>query len=153
MIADSLVGTVGIHAGTFAVAVLSSLVPLVSIEVFLIGVSVAIGPGEAAPLVLLAAIGQVLGKLPVYFAARSVAELPGRHRARVERVRVWLTRWRTSPAVVLASSALFGVPPFSILSTAAGVLAIPLRTFCAVVVVGRALRFAALIAATGLCVR
>jgi len=150
MDADQLVASVGIYAGTFVVAVLGSLLPIVSIEVFLIGLTLAIGPSEAVPIIVLAASGQVIGKLPIYFAARGITALPGRHRTRVERIRRWVTRWRSSPHVVLASSAVLGLPPFSLIATAAGVLAIRLRTFCIVVAAGRAMRFAFVIAATSL---
>jgi len=147
---DQLVASVGIYAATFLVAVIGSLLPIVSIDVFLIGITLAIGPSEAVPIILLAAIGQAIGKLPIYFAARGVTALPGRHRARVERIRRWVTRWRRSPHVVLASSAVLGLPPFSLIATAAGVLAIRLRTFCIVVAAGRAIRFAFVIGATSL---
>jgi membrane protein YqaA with SNARE-associated domain len=148
--ADGLVADFGCYAGTFLVAVISSLVPLVSIDLFLIGLTLATGTGAAIPIVLLAAAGQVVGKLPVYFAARGVTAVPGRQRARIERVRAWVARWQRSRHLVLGTSAVLGLPPFSIISTAAGALAIELRTFCVIVFGGRALRFACVIAATGL---
>jgi membrane protein YqaA with SNARE-associated domain len=49
---------------------------------------------------------------------------------------------------VLATSAVLGLPPFSIMATAAGVLAIRVRAFCAIVLAGRALRFALVLAIT-----
>ncbi|MBS1120468.1 MAG: hypothetical protein H6Q90_2696 [Deltaproteobacteria bacterium] len=152
MTADQLVADFGIYAGTFVVAVVSSLVPLVSIDLFLIGITLATGtaPGAGVPIVLLAAAGQVVGKLPVYFAARGVTAISGRQRARIERVRAWVARWQRSRHVVLGSSAVLGLPPFSIISTAAGALAIELRIFCVIVFGGRALRFACVVAATSL---
>ncbi len=138
----ALVGTIGIYAATFVIAVVGSLIPIISIEVFLIGVAVTIGPAEAVPLVAIASIGQVLGKLPIYYAARGVANSLAKRRARLERVRLWAARWR--PSVLLATSSVLGLPPFSLLATAAGVLAIPPRTFCVVVALGRAVRFAAI---------
>ncbi|HWU86245.1 MAG TPA: hypothetical protein VN253_03185 [Kofleriaceae bacterium] len=64
----------------------------------------------------------------------------------LERVRAWVAR-RRSKALVLASSAVLGLPPFSLAATTAGALAIPFRTFCAMIFAGRALRFALLTAA------
>jgi membrane protein YqaA with SNARE-associated domain len=65
-------------------------------------------------------------------------------------VRAWVARLGNRPNVVLAMSAVFGLPPFSIISTAAGALAIRMRTFCAVVAAGRAIRFTALVAIAAL---
>lgn len=144
---DQLVAAAGIYVATFVIAVVGSILPLVSIEVFLVGLTLAIGPEEAVPVVLLAALGQVLGKLPVYLAARRAAELAA-VQPRVARIRTWVAAWRRSPAVVLAASAALGLPPFSLAATAAGLLAIELRTFCIVVAIGRAVRFAAIIALT-----
>jgi len=148
MTADQLVEALGVYGGAFAVAAVSSVFPLVSIEVFVVGITLARGPHEAVGIVVLAALGQVLGKLPIYAGARGAARLS---RERVQRLRTWFGA--RNPTLVLAASALLGLPPFSIIATAAGVLAIPVRTFCAVVVAGRATRFAALIAITALAAR
>jgi len=148
MTADGLLAVLGVYAGTFAVAAISSVFPLVSIEVFLVALVLARGPGDAVPIVVLAALGQVVGKLPIYAGARGAGRLGGK---RLERVRAWCAKRR--PTTVLAASAVFGLPPFSIIATAAGALAIPVRTFCAVVGAGRAVRFAALIAITAVAAR
>jgi membrane protein YqaA with SNARE-associated domain len=145
MFLDELVVVVGIYAGTFAVGAISSVIPIVSIEVFLVGITLAHGAGDAIPLVVLATLGQVLGKLPIYAAARGVTAMPGRQQRWVERMRAWVARTGNRPALVLGTSAVLGLPPFSIASTAAGALAIPPRTFCTVIAAGRALRFAALV--------
>ncbi len=44
----ALLEALGLYAGTFLVATLSSIVPLVAIEVFLVGVAVAIAPAVSA---------------------------------------------------------------------------------------------------------
>jgi membrane protein YqaA with SNARE-associated domain len=148
---SSIVEAVGLYAGTFLVAAVSSVVPLVAIEVFLVGVALALAPAVAPlpALVLLAAAGQLAGKLPIYYATRGAAGLSGPHRARLERVRAWIDRGR-SKTLVLAASAVLGLPPFSIVATAAGALAVPVRTFCAIVFAGRALRFSVLVATAAL---
>jgi membrane protein YqaA with SNARE-associated domain len=152
MTADEIVASVGIYAGTFAVGAISSIIPLVSIEVFLVAITLAHGTANAVPLIALATLGQVLGKLPIYAAARGVAAIPGRQRRWVERVRGWIARFGNRPSLVLAASAVLGLPPFSIISTAAGALAIRPRTFCTVVAAGRALRFTILVAIAALYV-
>jgi len=145
MTPDSLVAALGLFAGTFAVGALSAVIPLASIEVFLAGVVLVRGvdPAGAAALVACAAAGQLAGKLPIYGAARGVGAV---QQERVAKLRAWLGRFANAPHLVLAASAVFGLPPFSIMATAAGILEIRVRPFCAIVLAGRALRFAAIIA-------
>lgn len=141
----ALVEALGLPVATLAIAVIGAVLPIISIELFLIGVAVVAGSGDAVVLVPLAALGQVVGKLPIYGASRGLANLTTRSPARarrIERVRRWFARWH--PTVLLAASAALGLPPFSIAATAAGVLGIRLRTFCVVVGLGRAVRFAAI---------
>lgn len=148
MTAAGLVATLGSHGGAFAVGALSSLLPLVSIEVFLVALTLATGatPATAASIAVLAAAGQLLGKLPIYTASRGVARAGGRPHGRIDRFRQRLERLRNLRHVALAASALFGLPPFSVMATAAGALAIRLPWFCAIVFAGRATRFVVLIA-------
>lgn len=146
MTADGLLASLGLYAGTFAVAAISAVIPLVAIDIFLAVVAV-MAPAAALPLVVvLAAAGQLAGKLPIYWTFRGLAALPGRHEARLARVRAWLARWNRAPRAVLFASAVLGLPPFSIISTAAGVLGVDARTFAALVFLGRACRFAAVVA-------
>ena len=138
MTTESIIAALGIYAGTFAIAAISSLVPIVLVEVFLIAVA---SSASAPLLVVCAAAGNLVGKLPIYGAARAAGTL------RVsQRLRAWIERWSNTPRLVLAASAVFGLPPFSIMATAAGVLAIRTRAFCAIVFCGRALRFAIVLA-------
>lgn len=149
MTADAIVAAVGIYGGALVIGAVSSLVPIISIEVFLVALALT-GRADHAPaiaaLVALATLGQVAGKLPVYFAARGLATVDGRHRRWLERFRTWTARLGNRPLGLIGASAMLGIPPFSICSTAAGALAIPVRSFCAVIALGRAARFAALIA-------
>jgi len=148
MTAAGVVTALGSYGGAFAVGALSSLLPLVSIEVFLVALTIATGatPATAVSLAVLAAGGQLLGKLPIYAASRGVARVGGRHRERLDRFRQRLARLRNIRHVALAASALVGLPPFSVMATAAGTFAIRLPWFCAIVFAGRATRFAILIA-------
>ena len=152
MTAAGVVAALGSHGGVFAVAAISSLVPFASIELFLVALTFATGasPASAISLALLAAGGQLVGKLPIYAASRGIAGVEGPHRKRIERLQQRLARRRNTPHLALATSALVGLPPFSIMATAAGVLAIRLHWFSAIVFAGRATRFALLIAAAAL---
>lgn len=143
MTSEELLATFGLYAGTFVVAAISSVLPFVAIDVFLVGV-VVMAPGAALPLiVVLAALGQLAGKLPIYAASRGVAAMSS---DRLARVRRWIARWERAPHGVLLLSAIVGLPPFSILATAAGLLGVRTRAFCAIVVGGRGLRFAVIVA-------
>ncbi len=139
---DELIAAIGLYAATFVIAVVGAVVPIISIEVFLIAIAITVGPADAVPLVALAAVGQTLGKLPIYFGARAVAD-----RAKLDRLRAWAARWH--PGVLLATSSVLGLPPFSLLATMAGVLSVRPRTFCVVVALGRAVRFAAIFVVAG----
>jgi membrane protein YqaA with SNARE-associated domain len=145
MTPEALVASLGWFAGSFAVGALSAVIPLASIEVFLVGLVLVRGvdPVSGALIVACAAAGQLAGKLPIYSAARGVGAL---QKERVSRLRARLGRFANAPHLVLATSAVLGLPPFSIMATAAGVLAIRVRAFCAIVLAGRAVRFAILIA-------
>lgn len=149
MSAEAISAALGIYAGALVIGAVSSVVPVISIEVFLVALALA-GRADhsavAAGLVVLATLGQVMGKLPIYYAARGLAAVDGRHRRWLDRFRAYTARLGNRPLGVIGASALFGLPPFSICSTAAGALAIPVGRFCAVMAVGRAARFTALIA-------
>ena len=151
----SIIATLGTYGGALAVGAASSIVPLVSIEVFLVALTVAHGASlpAAIAIALLAAAGQLAGKLPLYAASRGIASVEGPHRKRIERLRQRLVRLRNTPHLALAASAVLGLPPFSVMATAAGAFAIRLPWFCAIVFAGRAARFALLIAATVLARR
>lgn len=144
-----MIEALGIYGGAFAIGVGSCFVPIASIEVFLVGLVVARGPGSlasVAALVALATLGQILGKPSVYFATRGISNLDGRHRRWLDKLQGWLARTRCRPEIVLAASALLGLPPFALASTAAGALGIPPARFSLIIGVCRALRFVALIA-------
>ena len=149
----AIIAALGVYLGVFVVGAISSVIPIVSIDLFLVGLTVATDAANPVPVIVLAAAGQLAGKLPIYAASRGVGALRGPHRDRLDRVRTRVARWQNKPLLVLATSAVIGLPPFSIMATAAGVLAIRLRAFCAVVFAGRAVRFAIVIAATALASR
>lgn len=145
MTPEALAASLGAFAGSFAVGALSAVFPLASIEVFLAGLVLVRGvdPVSAILIVACAAAGQLAGKLPIYTAARGLGAL---HHERVARAQARLGRFARAPHLALATSAVLGLPPFSIMATVAGVLAIRARSFCAIVLAGRTLRFAAVIA-------
>jgi membrane protein YqaA with SNARE-associated domain len=155
---------------TLGVAFGSALVPLINVEVFVLGL-VASQPG-AHWLVIGAAvaIGQMAGKLFYYLAARGSIRLPAflgdrMHRERPltpRRVRMRLrTKWiRTKvealrerchrhPAWMTGTygvSAVLGLPPFMATTVLAGLADMPMSTFVGVGLAGRFVRYSLLAA-------
>lgn len=155
MTPSGVLTALGIYGGALAVGAISSVLPFVSIEVFLVTLTLANGANlpTATAIVLLAAGGQLAGKLPLYAASRGIARVERPHHTRIERLRQRLLRLRSTPHLALATSALVGLPPFSVMATAAGAFAIRLPWFCTIVFAGRTARFALVIAATVLARR
>jgi membrane protein YqaA with SNARE-associated domain len=145
---DQLLATLGLYGGTLIVCFISGLVPLVNAELFLVGISawIVTSPAQLPLLAIAAGVGQMSAKLILYFVGLGLFELPrGRWKAHIERARIRLDRWRRRPYLVLAVSSSVGLPPFLLVSIAAGALKIGVRTFCAIGVVGRTLRFAVIL--------
>jgi membrane protein YqaA with SNARE-associated domain len=123
-------------------AVVSSLVPFVNAELLLIGLAVAT-PGAAPLLVLVMAAGQMVGKSVLFLGGGRLT------RASLE---TRLVRWRLdgrgrqAGAPLIGISAFTGLPPFYLVSIAAPALGVRFRTFLAVGLAGRLLRFGALVA-------
>jgi membrane protein YqaA with SNARE-associated domain len=139
-----------------AVAFASALVPLVNIEAYL-GVRGAVSDGSTAErlvlLGLVAALGQMIGKLVWYrLGASSLRWRWVRRRLENPSAQARLARWRgrTSDRPVLAGALVFGsafsgFPPFAILAVVAGQLGMSVVAFFALGLVGRWLRFSAVL--------
>ena len=148
-----ILAAVGLYAGTFIVCFLAGLIPLINAELFLVVVALAAvsSPAPLPAIVLLAALGQMAAKVVLYYAALGMLELPsGKRKAKIEKARARIEKWRHKPKMVLAVSATLGLPPFYLVSLAAGALKIRLRTFFAIGMAGRIVRFAVIIASAWL---
>ncbi|HOC18588.1 MAG TPA: VTT domain-containing protein [Vicinamibacterales bacterium] len=134
----------GIYGTCFALAVLSSIFPLVNAEVVLLGYVVAAKSDwrEALLFAAIMAVGQMVGKAGMYWFGRGAARVPSeRTRRSIER---WEARLRRSPRSVMLFvllSASTGFPPFYVLSILVGTLRINFWAFLGVGLVGRLLRF------------
>jgi membrane protein YqaA with SNARE-associated domain len=137
----------GVYAGTFVVCFLAGLIPLINAELWLIAVTLMIASPAGLPaIVVLAALGQMVAKVLLYYAALGAVKLPGRWLdERLARARAQLDRWRDRPRYVLWASATLGLPPFYVISLLAGALEIRLRTFCVIGMTGRVIRFSLLV--------
>jgi membrane protein YqaA with SNARE-associated domain len=145
-----LVASAGLYTATFVVCLLAGLIPLINAEVYLVGIIAvgAVGSPSALPaIVLLAALGQMVAKIILYYAALGALELPGgRTQAKIAATRARLDRWRRRPTWVLAVSSTVGLPPFYLVSLAAGALQIRLRTFVTIGMIGRVVHFGVVVA-------
>jgi membrane protein YqaA with SNARE-associated domain len=159
---------------TLGVAFGSALLPLVSVEVFVIGL-LSSHPGLHWPAIgAVAAIGQIAGKLLYYLAARGSLKLPRALHDRLHRERppsALCERWRlrTKPlrakldglrerchrhtrwmAGTYGVSAVIGMPPFMATTVLAGLAKMPMSTFIGAGLLGRWIRFSALAASPAL---
>jgi membrane protein YqaA with SNARE-associated domain len=144
---DSIEATVGIYLATLIVSVLSGLVPVVNGELYLIAAILVAGdPAVALVLAVIVAIGQMIAKIGLYYAARGATELGRSTRlgAKLERAQLLVARWQGKPLTLLFVSAVTGLPPFYLVSLAAGVVRIRFGTFLLLGIAGRVIRFVAL---------
>ena len=144
------------------VAFASAFVPVVNIEVYLGGLAAlrgGAGPAAVAVLAGTAAVGQMAGKTVFYYAGRGAVRLRSRHSARPVKpaTAARLARFRstveahpraTPPLLLL--SAFVGIPPYAVVAALAGTVRVNLAVFEVTGLVGRAGRFALVLAGVGL---
>jgi membrane protein YqaA with SNARE-associated domain len=142
---------VGQSLALLGVSFASALIPLVNLEVYLVGLGALAGSEKVWFLATVAGVGQMLGKLVWYYLGANSLRW-GWVRKRVEnpkaqaKLELWRTRTRERPvvgAVLLFVSAATGFPPFAILAVLAGQLRMNVTMFLVVGTLGRTLRFAA----------
>lgn len=131
----------------------SALVPLVNIEAYL-GVRAGVASLDSVWLLaFVAAVGQMLGKVVWYYIGASALHW-GWVRRKVEkpknaaRLELWRARTHDRPVltgVLVLVSAFTGFPPFAVLAVLAGQLRMSLTLFVVVGLLGRWLRFAAVL--------
>ncbi len=147
----------GLGWSTFGVSLVSAFFPVVNIEAYLGVVASQIGPSRALSLALVAGLGQALGKLVWYEAARRGAESAWLAR-RLERPGVrarydaWLGRAEGRPLLttgVLLASSLVGLPPLLLAAPLAGAVHLPRWLFVATICVGRTAQFWVILTGVG----
>ena len=132
------------------VAFASALIPLINIEVYLVGLAAVSSPEHVWALSALAGVGQMMGKLIWYYLGanalrwgwiRKKAESP-KAKAKLE---LWRSRTHDRPVIgglLIFVSAWSGFPPFAVVAVLAGQLRMNVVVFLVVGTVGRTLRFA-----------
>ncbi|RKS05267.1 membrane protein YqaA with SNARE-associated domain [Nocardiopsis sp. Huas11] len=133
----------------FLAALLGGLVPVVNIELYLVG-AVVVDDGALAAMAVAAGLGQTLGKLPYYYVGRGTisapwlrrkAATPGRWAARVESWRVKAQERPLWGLGLVALSSFASVPPFAVIVVLAGVVRVDVWRFCVITFVTRTARF------------
>jgi len=146
-------GVVGDVLAVLGVGMLSALVPLVNIEAYLGLRGSLAGLHSVWLLGLMAAVGQMAGKLVWYYLGASSLQWAWvRRRIDTPKAQARLLRWRTRTAErpmvaggLVAASAFSGFPPFAILSVLAGQLRMRVWLFLGLGLAGRWLRFSAVL--------
>lgn len=148
----------GEFLGLLGVSIASALVPLINIEVYLLGMSAVSSSDGVWLLAAVAGLGQMLGKLVWYYLGANALRW-GWVRRKVEKpkaqakLELWRTRTQDRPwvgAALLFVSAVSGFPPFAILAVLAGQLRMNVTVFFTVGFVGRTIRFAGFLGGGGL---
>ena len=137
-----LTTALGLFGGSLAVGFVSGLVPVLNTEAYLLAVA-ALSPREAlVPAVVLTTLGQMIAKSLLYLAGSGAvsSRLLGRRGARVGELKDRLERARAGATAVVFASAATGLPPFYVVSVAAGSLRWSLARFLLVGGSGRLLR-------------
>ena len=129
---------------TFAAGVF----PLLNAEIYLAAVATRIENAQALPIALAAGFGQMLGKLPWYFASAKSTDLPwmkkrlesGKFQASFE---TWRERIHGRPwfsAAIMMASSVVGFPPLLVMGAVAGALRMRLWIFASTILVGRTIQ-------------
>jgi len=125
-----------------AASVVSSLVPVVNAEALALGSALVAAPGAGLVIAVVVTVGQVAGKLVLYRGGRG---LGGSATVRDStRATAMVGRFASRPGLLrwtFFASACAGLPPLYLMAVVAGALRLPVRTFLALCLTGRFLRF------------
>lgn len=127
----------------FVASVASGFIPFVNAEVVVAGAAVAAPPGYVFPVVAVCAMGQMVAKATLYAGMRWLPErLPVKATERLERAAEKVKKLEHAGLSLVLASAIVGVPPFYLISLAAGGLKASLAGFVGGGATGWIIRFA-----------
>jgi membrane protein YqaA with SNARE-associated domain len=140
---ENLIGRYGLYLTTYFVGLVSGLVPVVNLEVYLVWVAALTPSSQALAITGLATVGQMTAKILIYLAGAGILKIsvrkPGK---KLQAVQAKMAQWQHKLSLFLFTSASLGVPPFYVVSIAAGICRVPLAVFIIWGLIGRFLRFA-----------
>jgi membrane protein YqaA with SNARE-associated domain len=124
---------------------ISGVLPIVNAELLVAAAAIA-APGIGVPIVAaVSATGQMISKTLLFSLARwAPSRLPARARSILERSSQSVASRGGAAGSLVFTSAAVGLPPFYVVSLAAGALGMRLRTFVLPGGAGRLVRFGAL---------
>ena len=127
---------------TLGVCLLGAIVPFVNTEIYLVTVAALAPKPFIGPLVVAATLGQMIGKVGMFYAGRGVGRVKNeRVRAGVAKLRDRLGGRPWAAKLVLFSSATAGLPPLYVMAVACGTLGMGVVSFFAIGTVGRLIHF------------
>jgi membrane protein YqaA with SNARE-associated domain len=147
MIQD-LLATFGVYGGSFVVALIAGLFPLLSIEVALVTLSYFTTPTWPVLLACcaLAAVGHQIAKTITYYAGVGALE-SGKMKEKLDKVRPRIEKWNKAPKVVMFLAGSIGLPPLYVLGfVARPLMGMGIVPFTVIVLLTRFGRFVVLAA-------
>lgn len=127
----------------FVMSIVSGLIPIVNAEVLVAGAAVAVPPGYVIPVIVVCSVGHMAAKAGLYAGARWLPErLPAKARDRLERASEKTRRLEQAGFTLVLVSAAVGIPPFYLITLAAGAMRMNFTWFIVVGLLGRGVRFA-----------
>ena len=130
-------------SSAFVASVVSGFIPFVNAEVVVAGAAVAAPPGYMIPVIVVCSVGQMLAKVALYAGMRWLPErLPAKATQRLDRASEKVKKLEQAGLTLVLVSAVVGLPPFYLISLAAGAMKLSLTGFIVTGTVGRGVRFA-----------
>ena len=134
---------IALLSSAFAASVVSGFIPSVNAEIVVAGAAVAAPPGYMIAVIVVCSVGQMLAKVALYAGMRWLPErLPKKATARLERASEKVRKLEQAGLSLVLVSAIVGLPPFYLISLAAGAMKLNLTGFIVTGTVGRVIRFA-----------
>ena len=140
---------------TLVVAFGSAVIPFINIEAYLAAVGAAVDGFVLWTIAAAAAVGQTAGKVALYYAADWAMSLPWTKKKMAspkwqQSYERWSRRINEHPgqtALILFASASLGFPPLYVIAVLAGQMKVNIWLFVSTCLVGRFIRFIALVGA------
>lgn len=149
---DSLDAFGGIYVALFLFSILSGVFFLANAEAALIalGAKSAYGWPKLILLAVVVALGQSVMHALLFQSGRGLAKAGGKRRPRLEaklaKAKALGAKWQKSELSLIALGATVGIPPQALIALLAGAIGIKFRTFVAIDVPGRIVRFVTIVA-------
>ena len=125
----------------FLLSVASGVIPFINSEAIVIAAVVA-SPDDVYAFAVASTVGQMLAKVALYVVARWIPErLPERAKRRLDEASAKVEKVRGAGWTLVFVSALTGLPPFYVVSLAAGVVKMSMLGMVIPGTLGRLIRF------------